>query len=65
MQTRNIIAWILQVLPAIMFIKASFDKRRHLDGTIKIFGGAGLLGGIGLLVPRTARLAALGPSLLW
>lgn len=77
-QTRNIIAWILQVLLAIMFIKADFDKRSHLDGIIKIFGGLGmpgwlgvliggaeLLGGIGLLVPRTVRLAAPDPSLLW
>jgi putative oxidoreductase len=73
MQTRNIIAWILQVLLAVMFIKAGFDKLSNLDGTMKMFGGLGLpswfggligaaelLGGIGLLVPRTVRLAALG-----
>ena len=70
---RNIIAWILQVLLAIAFIKSGFDKLSNLDGTMKMFsglgmpawfgaliGGAELLGGIGLLIPRTVRLAALG-----
>lgn len=70
---RNIIAWILQVILAIAFIKSGFDKLSNLDGTMKMFGGLGmpewfgaliggaeLLGGIGLLIPRTVRLAALG-----
>ena len=70
---RNIIAWILQVLLALFFIKAGFDKLKGLEGTMKMFGGLGfpgwfggfigaaeLLGGIGLLIPRTVRLAALG-----
>ena len=70
---RSIIAWILQVILAIIFIKAGFDKLRNLDGTLKMFGGLGLpavlgavvgaaelLGGIGLLIPRTVRPAAIG-----
>ena len=70
---RSIIAWILQVILAIIFIKAGFDKLRNLDGTLKMSGGLGLpavlgavvsaaelLGGIGLLVPRTVRPAAIG-----
>ena len=70
---RNIIAWILQVILAIIFIKAGFDKLRNLDGTLKMFGGLGLpavlgavvgaaelMGGIGLLIPRTVRPAAIG-----
>lgn len=70
---RNIIAWILQVILAILFIKAGFDKLSNLDGTTKMFvglglpsvlavvvGGAELLGGIGLLIPRTVRPAAIG-----
>jgi putative oxidoreductase len=73
MNIRNIIAWVLQVLLAVMFIKSGFDKLSHLDTTMQNFGGMGLptwmgaligaaelLGGIGLLVPRTVRLAALG-----
>jgi len=70
---RSIIAWILQVILAIILIKAGFDKLRNLDGTLKMFGGLGLpavlgtvvgaaelLGGIGLLIPRTVRPAAIG-----
>ena len=70
---RSIIAWILQVILAVIFIKADFDKLRNLDGTLKMFGGLGLpavlgavvgaaelLGGIGLLIPRMVRPAAIG-----
>jgi putative oxidoreductase len=70
---RNIIAWILQALLAAMFIFGGAQKLMHLDDTMKMFGGLGLpgwfggfiglaelLGGIGLLVPRTVRPAALG-----
>ncbi|MBD2722028.1 DoxX family protein [Hymenobacter armeniacus] len=70
---RNIIAWILQALLAAMFIYGGFSKLMQLDATMKMFGslglpgwfggfigGAELLGGIGLLVPRTVRPAALG-----
>jgi uncharacterized membrane protein YphA (DoxX/SURF4 family) len=70
---RNIIAWILQALLAAMFIFGGFQKLMHLDETTKMFGDLGLpgwfagfigvaelLGGIGLLVPRTVRPAALG-----
>jgi putative oxidoreductase len=70
---RNIIAWILQALLAAMFIFSGFNKLSHGPDTAKMFGsmgfpgwfayligGAELLGGIGLLVPRTVRPAALG-----
>lgn len=70
---RNIIGWILQALLAAMFIFSGGHKLLDLPGTMKMFGGLGLpdwfagliggaevLGGIGLLVPRTVRLAALG-----
>ena len=73
LSVRNIIAWILQVLLAFVFIKSGFDKLSHLDGTQKMFGGLGLpnsfayliggaelLGGVGLLLPPTVRPAALG-----
>lgn len=71
--TRNIIAWVLQVLLGLFFIFAGFNKLRDLPATIGMFGnlglpsvlayvvgGAELLGGIGLLVPRLTRLAAMG-----
>lgn len=70
---RNIVAWILQALLAAMFIFSGGHKLMDLAGTTKMFesmgmpgwfagliGGAELLGGIGLLVPRTVRPAALG-----
>ena len=68
---RHVIAWVLQAALALLFIKAGFNKLSNLDGTMKMFGsmgllgwfggfigGAELLGGIGLLVPRTVRRAA-------
>ena len=70
---RNIIAWILQVFLALVFIKSGFDKLDQGSETATMFvsmdlpgwfayliGGAELLGGIGLLVPRMVRPAALG-----
>jgi putative oxidoreductase len=70
---RNVIAWILQVLLAALFIYSGGHKLMDLAGTTKMFesmgmpgwfaalvGGAELLGGIGLLVPRTVRPAAIG-----
>ncbi|GAB3901045.1 DoxX family protein [Spirosoma agri] len=70
---RNTIAWILQVLLGLFFIFAGFNKLRDLSATTAMFGnlglpsvlayvvgGAELLGGIGLLVPRLTRLAAMG-----
>ncbi|ALW86928.1 hypothetical protein AUC43_18685 [Hymenobacter sedentarius] len=70
---RNIIAWILQVLIALAFINAGFQKLSHIPQTVKMFMGLGLpgwtayvvgagelLGGLGLLWPRTVRLAAAG-----
>jgi uncharacterized membrane protein YphA (DoxX/SURF4 family) len=71
--TRNIVAWVLQVLLGLAFIASGFNKLRDLSGTISMFGsmglpsvlayvigGAELLGGIGLVVPRLTRLAAIG-----
>ena len=70
---RNVIAWILQALLAAMFIYSGGHKLMDLAGTTSMFesmgmpgwfaaliGGAELLGGIGLLVPRTVRPAAIG-----
>lgn len=70
--TRNIIAWILQVLAALAFIGSGANKFAHLADTVKGFSGMGfpgwfayliagaeVLGGIGLLVPRFTRLAAV------
>ncbi|HET9506286.1 MAG TPA: DoxX family protein [Hymenobacter sp.] len=75
--TRNIIAWILQILLAVAFIASGGNKLLHLADTVKGFGGMGfpswfayfiagaeVLGGIGLLVPRFTRLAALGLMLI-
>ncbi|MDO7851754.1 DoxX family protein [Hymenobacter convexus] len=74
---RNIIAWILQALLAAMFIFSGGHKLMDLAGTAKMFESmslpgwlatlvavAELLGGIGLLVPRTVRPAALGLILI-
>ena len=74
---RNIIAWILQVLLAAAFIMSGFNKLNNASETVKMFGsmglpawfayftgGAELLGGIGLLIPRTVRPAALGLMLI-
>ena len=73
MSIRTVIAWVLQVVLAVVFIKAGFDKFSHFARTVKFFGGidlpswmvyviggAELLGGIGLLVPQTVRPAAIG-----
>ena len=70
---RNTIAWILQVALGLFFIFAGFNKVRDLSATVAMFatlglpsvlayvvGGAELLGGIGLLVPRLTRFAAMG-----
>ncbi len=70
---RNIIAWVLQVLLGLAFIASGFKKLTDLPGTVAMFGSIGLpgalayvvavaevVGGIGLLVPRFTRPAALG-----
>ncbi len=71
--TRNIIAWVLQVLVGLAFIASGAMKLVNMAKTVGMFsglglpgalayviGGAELLGGIGLLVPRFTRLAAMG-----
>jgi putative oxidoreductase len=71
--TRNIIAWILQGLAGLAFIFIGGMKVKDLPATIDNFVKMGfpgwfgylvafgeLLGGIGLLIPRTVRLAAAG-----
>ncbi|UYZ63087.1 DoxX family protein [Hymenobacter weizhouensis] len=71
--TRNIIAWILQVLLGLALIASGGRKLMDLSGTVGMFSSLGLpavlayvvaiaevLGGIGLLIPRFVRLAALG-----
>lgn len=74
---RNIIAWILQILLGMAFIGSGFNKLRDMAATVAMFdsmglspvlayviGGAELLGGIGLLIPRLARLAGMGLSII-
>jgi putative oxidoreductase len=71
--TRNIVAWVLQVLLGLAFIASGLKKFTDLPGTIGMFSSIGLpgalayviagaevLGGIGLLLPRFTRLAAVG-----
>ena len=71
--TRNITAWVLQGLLGLAFIASGIKKFLDLPGTIGMFSSLGLpgivaylvaggevLGGIGLLVPRFTRLAAMG-----
>ena len=70
---RNTMAWILQVVLGLFFMFAGFNKLREMSATVTMFGnlglpsvlayvvgGAELLGGLGLLVPRLTRLAAVG-----
>jgi len=70
---RNTAAWVLQVLLGLAFIASGANKFLHLPATVGMFGslglpgalayvigGAELLGGIGLLVPRFVRPAAVG-----
>lgn len=71
--TRNIIAWIIQGLLGLAFIASGIKKFMDLPGTVGMFSSIGLpgilayvvaggevLGGIGLLVPRFTRFAAMG-----
>ena len=71
--TRNTIAWVLQGLLAFAFTASGINKFLHLDATVGMFAsmempswfvyliaGGEVLGGIGLLVPRLVRPAALG-----
>jgi uncharacterized membrane protein YphA (DoxX/SURF4 family) len=73
MAARNIIAWVLQVLIGLAFIASGGNKLLHLNDTVAMFSSMGLpavvtylvaggevLGGIGLLIPRFVRPAALG-----
>ncbi|RSK24787.1 DoxX family protein [Hymenobacter metallilatus] len=75
--TRNIIAWILQGLLGLAFIASGGRKLLNLPETVGMFGQLGLpgalayvvaigevLGGIGLLIPRLVRPAALGLMLI-
>ena len=70
---RNIAAWILQVVLGLAFIASGLKKFTDLAGTTSMFSSMGLpafmvylvaggevLGGVGLLVPRFVRPAALG-----
>lgn len=70
--TRNIIAWVLQVLAGLAFIASGITKFMDLPKLVSGFNGMGfptwfaylvagaeVLGGIGLLVPRFTRLAAI------
>ena len=69
----NSSARIVRALRAASFVWGGAQKRQNLDGTMALFGqwvlpgwfsgfigGARLLGGVGLRVPRTVRPAGLG-----
>ena len=71
--TSNIIAWILQGLLALAFIASGGNKLLHAATTEQMFAGMGVpgwlglfvgvaevLGGVGLLVLRFTRPAAVG-----
>ena len=71
--TRNIIAWVLQVLLGLAFIASGGNKFLTLNGTLTMFdqlglpavmtylvAGGELLLGIGLLIPRFVRFATPG-----
>jgi len=73
LSTRNTVAWILQALLAFAFTASGIMKFLHLSDTVTMFGGLGVpgwfayliaggevLGGIGLLLPRFVRPAAMG-----
>ena len=73
MAARNLIAWVLQVVIGLFMIFSGANKFLHLADTVGMFDKLGLpavvaylvaggevLGGIGLLVPRFVRPAALG-----
>ena len=74
---RNITAWVIQVVLGLAFIGFGGYGLSHAAENVKNFssmglpgwfayliGGAELLGGIGLLIPRTVRPAALGLLLI-
>lgn len=73
MAARTTISWVLQVLIGLALIFSGANKFLHLTDTVAMFSKLGLpaaitylvaggevLGGIGLLVPRFVRPAALG-----
>ena len=74
---RNTVAWILQGLMGLAFIGAGGYGLLHASESAQNFvemglpgwfayliGAAEVLGGIGLLVPRTVRLAAAGLAVI-
>ncbi len=70
---KSIVSWVLQVLLALLFVAASagkltsnpavlemFERWGFPDGFHLVIGALELLGGLGLLIPRTAGYAAGG-----
>ena len=77
MAARNVFAWILQILLGLAFIFSGANKLLHLTDTVTMFDGLGMpafvaylvaggevLGGIGLLIPRFVRPAAIGLAVI-
>jgi uncharacterized membrane protein YphA (DoxX/SURF4 family) len=76
-KARNIIVWVLSILAAALFIFAAIPKLIGMQAMVDQFNVVGLgqwfryftgtielVGAIGLLIPRTGRLAALLLSLV-
>lgn len=76
-KTKNIILWVLQILLGVLFLMSAFPKLMGAPEAVENFrrwgypenfhlliGGLELLGGIGLMIPKTAAYAAAGLILI-
>jgi uncharacterized membrane protein YphA (DoxX/SURF4 family) len=76
-KTKNIILWILQVIIGVFFVMAAVPKLMSAPEVIENFhrwgypdnfhllvGGLELLGGIGMLIPKTVTYAASGLAVI-
>lgn len=72
-KARNVVLWIVSIAAGLLFIASGAGKLANPAGSAKLFahfgyapwfatliGAVEVLGGIGLLVPRLARWAAIG-----
>ena len=76
-KAKKIVGWVLQILLGVLFllsgvqklmgeaeVAANFERWGYPDWFLMVTGVLELLGGIGLLIPMTAGLAASGLVLL-